>query len=76
MAITRTKLSTPDGGTIFLDHGYAGAPKARPFHLVGCGLYFASPADAQRHINAHWNDPTPVEDRRYAMAEACFGEAA
>lgn len=72
--ITRQTLSTPDGGGIFLDHGYASAPKGRPFHLVGCGQYFATVADAQQYIEDHWNDPAPVEDRTYAMMEASFGE--
>jgi hypothetical protein len=72
--ITRQTLTTPDGGTIYLDHGYASAPIDRPCHLVTCGLYFATPEEAQSWVNAHWNDPAPVEDRTYAMAEARFGE--
>jgi len=74
--ITRQELNLPNGGTIYLDHGYASAPAGRPFHLVGCGQYFATPEDAQQYITTHWNEPAPIEDRRYAMMEASFGELA
>ena len=72
--MTRQTLALPDGGTIYLDHGYHSAPAGRPYHLVGCGRYFASIGAAQEYINAHWHDPAPTEDRRYARAEASFGE--
>lgn len=72
--IERITLSTPDGGTIYLDKGYHSAPVDRPYHLVGCGLWFESPESAQAHINDHWNDPVEPDDNRYARMEASFGE--
>lgn len=72
--LKRQILTTPGGGTIYLDHGYHTAPASRPYHLVGCGLYFETPAAAQMYINQHWNDPVPATDRSHAMAEARFGE--
>lgn len=74
--IERSTISTPDGGTIYLDKGYHDAPPSRPYHLVGCGMWFESPEAAQAYVNEHWNDPAPEhgEDTRYARMEASFGE--
>lgn len=72
----RITLDTPDGGTIYLDCNDPLRPEhgGRPWHLVGCGINFATVGEARDWITANWDKPDAPYDRSYEIAEACFGE--
>lgn len=71
---TRDTITTPDGGTMYVDRhdwddGHRSHPNSLPYHLVCTGRFFGSVADAQAWINAHWYDDDTEQQRQIEAAE-------
>lgn len=63
----------PVAGQFYVRRWFGGDhPKDRPYFAAG--RFYATEDEAVRGFDAMTREPPAPEDRRYAMAEASFGE--